>query len=40
MGRTILLGFAAGFLAVLVFHQGTAVLLHLLTVKARRRGRG
>jgi hypothetical protein len=34
MGRTILLGFAAGFLAVLVFHQGAAVLLHLLTVKA------
>jgi hypothetical protein len=34
MGRTILLGFAAGFLAVLVFHQGTAVLLHLLTTKA------
>ena len=28
------LGFAAGFLAVLVFHQGAAVLLHLLTVKA------
>jgi hypothetical protein len=34
MGRTILLGFAAGFLAVLVFHQGAAVLLHLLTAKA------
>ncbi len=34
MGRTILLGFAAGLLAVLVFHQGTAVLLHLLTTKA------
>lgn len=34
MGRTILQGFAAGFLAVLVFHQGTAVLLHLLTAKA------
>lgn len=34
MGRTVLLGFLAGFLAVLVFHQGTAVLLHLLTVKA------
>ena len=34
MGCTILLGFAAGFLAVLVFHQGTAVLLNLLTTKA------
>ena len=34
MGRTILLGFVAGFLAVLVIHQGTAVLLHLLTTKA------
>ena len=34
MGRTILLGFVAGFIAVLVFHQGTAVLLHLLTTKA------
>lgn len=28
MGRTILLGFVAGFVAVLVFHQGTAFLLH------------
>jgi hypothetical protein len=35
MGRTILLGFAAGFLAVLVFHQGAAVLLYLLTAKAQ-----
>jgi hypothetical protein len=35
MGRTILLGSAAGFLAVLVFHQGAAVLLHLLTTKAQ-----
>ena len=35
MGRTILYGFVAGFLAVLVFHQGTAVLLHLLTTKAQ-----
>ncbi len=34
MGRTILFGFVAGFAAVLVFHQGTAVLLHLLTAKA------
>jgi hypothetical protein len=34
MERMILLGFAAGSLAVLVFHQGAAVLLHLLTVKA------
>jgi hypothetical protein len=34
MGRTILHGFIAGFLAVLVFHQGAALLLHLLTVKA------
>ncbi len=30
MGRTILLG----FVAVLVFHQGAAWLLHMLTVKA------
>ena len=28
MGKTILLGFLAGFLAVLVFHQGTVFLLH------------
>ena len=35
MGRTILLGFVAGFAAVLVFHQGTAWLLHMLTVKAQ-----
>ncbi len=28
MGRTILLGFVTGFVAVLVFHQGTAFLLH------------
>ncbi|MCO6418971.1 hypothetical protein JYK14_22830 [Siccirubricoccus sp. KC 17139] len=28
MTRTILYGFVAGFLAVLVFHQGTAFLLH------------
>ena len=35
MGRTILLGFLAGFVAVLVFHQGAAWLLHMLTVKAQ-----
>ena len=35
MGRTILLGFLAGFAAVLVFHQGTAWLLHMLTAKAQ-----
>lgn len=35
MGRTILLGFVAGFVAVLVFHQGTAWLLHMLTVEAQ-----
>src|SRR4051794_33206760 len=35
MGRTILLGFAAGFVAVLVFHQGTAWLLHVLTTQAQ-----
>ena len=35
MGRTILFGFLAGFVAVLVFHQGTAWLLHMLTVKAQ-----
>ena len=35
MGRTILYGFVAGFFAVLIFHQGTAVLLHLLTTKAQ-----
>ncbi len=35
MGRTILLGFVAGFVAVLVFHQGAAWLLHMLTVKAQ-----
>jgi hypothetical protein len=34
MGRTILLGFVAGFVAVIVFHQGTAWLLHMMTVKA------
>lgn len=34
MGRTILVGFFAGLVAVLVFHQGTAWLLHMLTVKA------
>lgn len=28
MARTILIGFIAGFVAVLVFHQGTAFLLH------------
>jgi hypothetical protein len=28
MLRTLLLGFAAGFVAVLVFHQGTAFLLY------------
>src|SRR5690349_11141046 len=28
MGKTILLGFLAGFLAVLIFHQGTAFLLY------------
>jgi len=28
MSRTILAGFIAGFIAVLVFHQGTAFLLH------------
>lgn len=28
MTRTILIGFVAGFAAVLVFHQGTAFLLH------------
>lgn len=30
MGRTIILGFFTGFVAVLVFHQGTAFLLHHL----------
>jgi hypothetical protein len=35
MGRAILLGFLAGFIAVLVFHQGAAWLLHMLTVKAQ-----
>jgi hypothetical protein len=30
MGRTIILGLIAGFVAVLVFHQGTAFLLHNL----------
>jgi len=35
MGRTILLGFLAGFAAVLVFHQGAAWLLHMLTMKAQ-----
>lgn len=35
MGRTILVGFAAGFVAVLVFHQGTVWLLHMLTVQAQ-----
>jgi hypothetical protein len=34
MGRTILIGFLAGAVAVLVFHQGAAWLLHLLTAKA------
>ena len=34
MGRTIFLGFLAGFVAVLVFHQGAAWLLQMLTVKA------
>ena len=28
MPRTLLLGFVAGFVAVLVFHQGTAFLLY------------
>jgi len=28
MGKTIILGFVAGFAAVLVFHQGTAFVLH------------
>ena len=28
MLRTLLLGFVAGFVAVLVFHQGTAFLLY------------
>jgi hypothetical protein len=35
MGRAILYGFLAGFAAVLLFHQGAAWLLHLLTVKAQ-----
>ena len=35
MGRTIFFGFLAGFVAVLVFHQGTAWLLHVLAVKAQ-----
>ncbi|TDH62998.1 hypothetical protein E2C06_08350 [Dankookia rubra] len=30
MPRSLLLGFVAGFVAVLVFHQGTAFLLHHL----------
>ncbi|MFC7539947.1 hypothetical protein ACFQU2_11470 [Siccirubricoccus deserti] len=30
MARTILFGFLAGFVAVLVFHQGTAFILHNL----------
>jgi hypothetical protein len=30
MNRPILLGFLAGFVAVLVFHQGTAFLLHAI----------
>jgi hypothetical protein len=30
MSRTILFGFIAGFIAVLVFHQGTAFVLHNL----------
>jgi len=34
MGRTILAGFLAGAVAVLVFHQGAAWLLHVLTAKA------
>jgi hypothetical protein len=30
MARIVLLGFAAGFLSVLIFHQGTVFLLHHL----------
>lgn len=33
MAKTILLGFIAGFVAVLVFHQGTAFLLHAQGMK-------
>jgi hypothetical protein len=31
MARTILLGFVCGFVAVLVFHQGTIAILHQAT---------